>query len=65
MDWLSLLVFVTSVAALPLAANMARVRARSPRLWFWIGFIVGPFAPLLLLVLGRRGRPGSAAQAHG
>jgi hypothetical protein len=66
MDWLSLVFFVVSVGSMPLAANMARARARSSRLWFWIAFIVGPVAPLLLLVLGRRGgEPNSAVQAHG
>jgi hypothetical protein len=54
MDWLSLFVLMVSLASLPLATNMARARARSPRLWFWIAFLVGPLAPLLLVLLGRR-----------
>jgi len=31
---------------------MARTRGRSPRLWFWTTFIVGPFGPLALACLG-------------
>jgi hypothetical protein len=54
MDWLSLVVLIVSLAAMPLAVKMARARARSPRLWFWIAFLVGPLAPLLLVIIGRR-----------
>jgi len=48
------LICIISIASIPLAAEMARERARSPRAWFWIAFLVGPFAPLALLVLGNR-----------
>jgi len=63
MDWLSLIILIVSLASLPLAANMARARGRSPRLWFWIAFLVGPLAPLLLAMLGRRDGEASTPAA--
>jgi hypothetical protein len=62
MDWLSLLVLIVSIGSIPLAVRMARLRARSPRVWFWIAFLVGPLALLVLVMLGRRtGEAGAAA----
>ena len=46
------LIFIVSIASVPLATEMARERARSPRAWFWIAFLAGPLAPLALLLLG-------------
>jgi hypothetical protein len=43
---------IVSTGSLPLAYAMARERQRSPRRWFWIAAIVGPLAPLALLILG-------------
>jgi hypothetical protein len=55
MDPVSLLIFlIVSLASIPLAGKMARARNRSFRVWLWIAVAVGPFAPLALLVLGRR-----------
>jgi hypothetical protein len=54
MYWLICLV---SIISIPLAAEMARERNRSPRAWFWIGAIVGPFAPAALLLLGQAKQP--------
>jgi hypothetical protein len=45
MYWLFLIVCIVSI---PLSAEMARERDRSPRVWFWIAFLVGPVALLLL-----------------
>jgi hypothetical protein len=49
MSWLFL---VVCFASIPLAAEMARERGRSRKLWFWGAFVVGPLAPLALLLLG-------------
>jgi hypothetical protein len=49
-------ILVVSIASIPLAAEMALERDRSPKLWFWIAFIVGPLAPLALLLLGQAKR---------
>lgn len=46
-------IVIVSIASMPLAAEMAQKRERSTRFWFWIAFLVGPFAPLLLVLLGR------------
>ena len=58
MSWLFLIICLGSI---PLSAEMARERDRSRRLWFWIAFLVGPLAPLALLLLGQAKR---AAAAH-
>lgn len=60
MSWLILIV---SIASIPLAGEMARERARSRKAWLWIAALVGPLAPLALLILGeartsRAGRLG-------
>jgi hypothetical protein len=51
------LLIIASLASIPLAQQMARLRGRSPRGWFWIAFLVGPLAPLALLALGQTKRP--------
>lgn len=48
MDVWSLFLFIVFFASIPLATEMARERARSRRLWFWIAFLVGPLAPIIL-----------------
>jgi hypothetical protein len=40
------------LATIPLAAEMASERQRSPRRWAWTAALVGPFAPLMLALLG-------------
>jgi peptidoglycan/LPS O-acetylase OafA/YrhL len=55
MDVWSLFLFIVFFASIPLASEMARKRARSRRLWFWIALLVGTLAPLILFVLGDRG----------
>jgi hypothetical protein len=57
MSWLILIV---SIASIPLAVKMARERDRSPKVWFWIAFLVGPLAPLVLLMLGEARRRAPA-----
>jgi len=57
MFWLFLIICFVSI---PLAAEMARERGRSPRVWFWIAFLVGPLAPVALLLLGDSRRSVSA-----
>ncbi len=57
MFWLFLIVCFVSI---PLAAEMARERGRSPKVWFWIAFLVGPLAPVALLLLGDSRRSVSA-----
>jgi hypothetical protein len=49
------------LATIPLAAEMARERRRSPRRWAWTAVVVGPFAPLLLALLGDAREPAEAA----
>ena len=49
MSWLFLAICIVSI---PLAAEMARERGRSPRIWFWIAFLLGPLAPVALFLLG-------------
>jgi hypothetical protein len=50
------LIFIVSLASIPLSTEMARERERSSRIWFWIAFFVGPLAPLVLLLLGQAKR---------
>jgi hypothetical protein len=50
------LIVIVAIASIPLSVEMARVRERSPRLWFWMAFLVGPLAPLMLLLLGQAKR---------
>jgi hypothetical protein len=45
-------ILIVSIVAIPLATEMARERARSPNVWFWVAFLVGPLSPLALLILG-------------
>ena len=53
MSWL---IVIVSIASIPFATAMARERGRSPKVWFWIAFLVGPLAPLALLILGEARR---------
>jgi hypothetical protein len=46
-------ILIVSVASLPLAGAVAVERDRSPKFWVWITFVVGPLAPLALLLLGQ------------
>lgn len=50
------LIVIVSIASIPLATAMAGERARSRRVWFWTAFLVGPLAPLALLLLGEAKR---------
>ena len=50
---------IVSFASIPLAGAMARERNRPSKRWLWIAFVVGPFAPLALAVLGDK-RPTPA-----
>lgn len=47
--WLFVLVMTGSI---PLAGAMARERGRSSRTWLRAAVVVGPLAPLALLILG-------------
>ena len=49
-------ILIVSLASLPLAAAMALERDRSAKFWVWIAFVVGPLAPLTLLLLGQAKR---------
>jgi len=51
---------IVSIGSIPLASAMAIERNRSSRTWFWIAFVVGPLAPLALLILGDAKRPAAA-----
>jgi len=51
MWWLFL---ILSLASIPLSAQMAEERGRSARKWAWIAALIGPLAPLLLLLIGQR-----------
>jgi hypothetical protein len=48
-----LIIQLVSIAAMPAVYDMARDRGRSTRAWLYIAVIVGPFALLALLVLGK------------
>ena len=49
MSWF---IFIVYLASVPLSAEMARERGRSQRFWYGLAVVVGPFAPLALLLLG-------------
>ena len=57
MMWVFLAICFLSI---PMASEMARERGRSRRLWLWIALLVGPLAPIALLLLGEARRPISA-----
>ena len=46
------LIFIISIASIPLAGVKAQERSRSFRIWLWVAAVVGPIAPLALLILG-------------
>ena len=52
--------FIGALASIALADRMARTRGRAPTGWIWIAFLVGPLAPLALLVLGEAKHPAPA-----
>jgi hypothetical protein len=54
------LIVIVSIVSIPLSGEMARGRERSPGVWFWIAFFVGPLAPLMLLFLGKANRSAPA-----
>jgi hypothetical protein len=51
------LILVISIVSVPLASEMARERGRSRKLWLWIALLVGPLAPIALLLFGDARRP--------
>jgi hypothetical protein len=53
MSWF---IVIVSLLSIPLSAEMAQEHERSPRAWAWIAAMVGPLAPLLLLLLGQAKR---------
>jgi hypothetical protein len=48
---------IVSIGSIPLASAMAHERNRSSRRWFWAAVVVGPVAPLALLIVGDARRP--------
>jgi hypothetical protein len=54
-------IIIGSLASIALADRMARIRGRSLTVWFWIAFLVGPLAPLALLILGAAKHPAPAS----
>jgi hypothetical protein len=50
-----LIIQLIAIASMPATYDMARDRGRSPRAWLYIALVIGPFAPLALLLLGKRG----------
>ncbi|GLH76385.1 hypothetical protein SSBR45G_12930 [Bradyrhizobium sp. SSBR45G] len=48
---------IVSIGSIPLASAMAIERNRSARRWLWTAAMVGPLAPLALLILGDARRP--------
>jgi hypothetical protein len=53
-------ILFVSLASIPLSAEMAEKRQRSPRAWSWIAALVGPLAPLLLILFGQAKRSAPA-----
>jgi uncharacterized protein (DUF983 family) len=51
--WVFVIVMIGSI---PLAGAMARERNRPSKRWIGIAVVVGPIAPLALLLLGERRR---------
>src|SRR5690242_11743499 len=60
---------IVSIGSVPLASTTADERNRSSRRRFWTAMVVGPLAPLALLILGdARGirlKPGSGKRLDG
>ena len=52
MPWWWILQFL-AIASMPAAYDMARDRGRSAKAWLTIAFLLGPFALLALLLLGK------------
>jgi hypothetical protein len=57
MSWF---IVIVSILSIPLSAAMAEERERSARAWAWTAAMVGPLAPLLLLLLGQAKRSATA-----
>jgi hypothetical protein len=53
-------IVIVSLISIPLSAAMAEERERSPRAWAWTAAVIGPLAPLLLLLLGQAKRSAPA-----
>jgi hypothetical protein len=58
-------IVAASLASVALAHRMAHTRGRSPRIWFWIAILVGPLAPLMLLILGKHADEIPGELGHG
>ena len=58
-------IVVVSLASVALAHHMADARGRSTRTWFWVAMLVGPLAPLMLLILGKHADGISGELGHG
>jgi hypothetical protein len=57
MSWF---IVIASILSIPLSAVMAEERERSARTWAWTAAVIGPLAPLLLLLLGQAKRSATA-----
>jgi hypothetical protein len=53
--WVFLLIVVPTF----LSGRIAERRGRSTRLWYWLGAIFGPIAPLVVALLPPANEPGS------
>jgi uncharacterized membrane protein YdjX (TVP38/TMEM64 family) len=49
-----LIIALVSIASMPVAYDMARIRGRSTYMWLDAAMIFGPLALLALLILGKR-----------
>ncbi len=58
-------IVAVSLASVALAHHMAHARGRSPRSWCWIAILVGPLAPLMLLILGKHADEIPGELGHG
>ena len=51
---LTLVTVLAALASMLLAGRMAGSRHRSVKAWVWASTLIGPFAPLILCLLGHR-----------
>ena len=49
---LTFIAVLATLASMLLAGRMADTRNRSVKAWVWASALIGPFAPLLLCLLG-------------